>query len=61
MYSRKFGIHGMISAFVAVAILGITALVLDRAYLFSAPVGVVEVEQLTPVEALDEIIVFAHR
>jgi hypothetical protein len=59
MYSRKLGIHGMISAFVAVAILGISALVLDRAYLFSAPGGVVEVDQLTPVEALDEIVVIA--
>ena len=59
MYSRKFGIHGMISAFVAVAILGISALVLDRAYLFSAPGGVVEVDQLIPVEALDEIVVIA--
>ena len=59
MYSRKFGIHGMISALVAVSILGITALVLDRAYLFSAPAGVVEVEQPTPVQALDEIVVIA--
>jgi hypothetical protein len=61
MYSRKFGIHGMISAFVAVAILGISALVLDRAYLFSAPVGVVEVEQLSTVVALEEIIVIARQ
>jgi hypothetical protein len=51
----------MISAFVAVAILGITAVVLDQAYLFSAPAGVVEVDQLIPLEALDEIIVIAHR
>ncbi|MEX0733540.1 MAG: hypothetical protein WD944_12600 [Steroidobacteraceae bacterium] len=57
MYSRKFGIHGMISAFVAFAILGISALVFDRAYLFSAPDGVVEVDQPTPIEALDEIVV----
>ena len=61
MYSRKFGIHGMISAFVAVAFLAITALVLDRAYLFSAPAGIVEVDQLTPVEALDEIVVVVKR
>ena len=60
MYSRKFGIHGMISAFVAVAILGTSALVLDRAYLFSAPVGIVEVEQLSTVVALEEIIVLAR-
>ncbi len=61
MYSRKFGIHGTISAFIAVAILGISALVLDRAYLFSAPGGFVEVGQLTPVEALDEIVVSAKQ
>ena len=59
MYSRKFGIHGMISAFVAVAILGFSALVLDRGYLFSAPSGIVEVDQPTTVEALDEIVVTA--
>ena len=59
MYSRKFGIHGMISAVFAVAMFGISALVLDRAYLFSAPDGVVEVGQPTPIEALDEIIVIA--
>ena len=61
MYSRKFGIHGMISAFVSIAILGITALVLDRAYLFSAPVGVVHVERPSPVQALDEIVVRVKR
>ena len=61
MYSRKFGIHGMISAFVAISILGITALVLDRAYLFSAPAGTVEIDQLTPVAALDEIVVTVNR
>lgn len=61
MYSRIFGIHGTISAVVAVAILGLTALVLDRAYLFSAPAGVVEVGELSPVEALAKIIVSANR
>ena len=61
MYSRKFGIHGMISAIVAVAILGITALVLDRAYLFSAPGGVVEVGRVTPIQPLDEIVVVNKR
>lgn len=61
MYSRKLGVHGMISAFVAFAILGISALVLDRAYLFSAPGGVVTVGQPTPLEALDEIVVVAQQ
>jgi len=61
MYSRKFGIHGMISAFIAFAILGISALVLDQEYLFSAPAGVVEVGRVTPIQTLDEIIVTASR
>ena len=61
MYSRKFGVHGMISAFVAFAILGIGALVLDRGYLFSAPAGVVKVEKLTTVETLDEVDVIAQK
>ena len=61
MYSRKFGVHGMISAFVAFAILGIGALVLDRGYLFSAPAGVIEVDQPTPVESLEELVVVARQ
>jgi hypothetical protein len=61
MYSRKFGIHGMISAIFAVAIFGISALVLDRAYLISAPGGVVEVDQIIPIRALDEIVVIGRR
>ncbi|HEY8264932.1 MAG TPA: hypothetical protein VIG03_00055 [Steroidobacteraceae bacterium] len=51
----------MISAFIAFAILGISALVLDQEYLFSAPVGVVEVGRATPIQTLDEIIVTASR
>jgi hypothetical protein len=51
----------MISAVVAFAILGISALVLDGAHLFSAPAGVVKVGQPTPVEALEEIVVSANR
>ena len=61
MYSRKFGIHGMISALLAFAILGVSAFVLDRGYLFSAPAGVVKVEKLTSVETLDEVDVIAQK
>lgn len=61
MYSRKFGVHGMISAFVAFTILGVSALVLDSAHLLSAPVGVVSVGQPMPVEALEEIVVSVNR
>jgi hypothetical protein len=51
----------MISALVAFAILGVTALVMDREYLFAAPGGVVEVGPITPVTTLDEIVVIAMR
>ena len=61
MYSRKFGIHGMISAFFAFAIIGIAALVLDRGYLVAAPPGVVHVDQPAPIEALDEVRVIAKQ
>lgn len=61
MYSGKFGVHGMISAIVAFTILGICALVVDRAHLASAPAGVVRVSQPTPVVALDEIVVSSAR
>ncbi len=61
MYSRKFGIHGMMSAVIALAILGISAVVVDRGYPYSAPVGVIKVGHPTPVESLDEIIVTASR
>lgn len=61
MYSRMFGAHGTIGAVVAFAILAISALVLDRGYLFSAPGGVIEVKQPTPVTALDEIVVTGDR
>ena len=60
MYSRMFGAHGTIGAVVAVAILAISALVLDRGYLFAAPDGIVEIRQLTPVTALDEVVVTAE-
>ncbi len=49
----------MIGAFVALALFAITALVFDRAHLFSAPDGVVQVEQPTPIVALDEVAVIA--
>jgi hypothetical protein len=63
MYSRTFGIHGTISAVVAVAILGLSFLVLDRAHLDSAPLGSVEVGELTPLKvlALDEVVVRGKR
>jgi hypothetical protein len=61
MYSRKFGIHGMISAITAFAILGISVLVLDQGYVSAAPAGIVEVGRLSPVQTLDEIVVSSAR
>jgi hypothetical protein len=51
----------MISAILALAILGISALVIDREYLFSAPGGVVEVDQPVLIQTMDEIVVSANR
>ena len=61
MYSRMFGAHGTIGAVVAFAILAISALVLDRGYLFSAPGGVIEIKQLSPVTPMDEVVVTGDR
>ena len=68
MYSRStFGIHGAISTVLAAFIVAANALALDRAHLTSAPAGVVEVGELTPLDALpriaelDEIVVSATR
>lgn len=63
MYSRTFGLHGTISAVVAVAILVVSGFVLDRVHLMSAPAGIVEIGELAPFDArphvatLDEVIV----
>lgn len=57
MYSRQFGVHGMISAAFAIALLAICALVLDRSHLWAAPGGVVQVDHPMPVAELDEIVV----
>ena len=51
----------MMSAVIALAILGISAVVVDRGYPYSAPVGVIKVGHPTPIESLDEIIVTASR
>lgn len=64
-WANGFGIHGTLSAVLAAAIVGASALVLDRAHLAAAPAGIVEVGELAPVDALpdvatlDEIVVIA--
>ena len=63
MYSRMLGIHGTVSAALAVAIIGLSAVVLDRAYLISAPAGTIEIGEISPVEAkvLEAVVVRGKR
>ena len=68
MYATSpYGIHRNLSAVLAAAIVATSGLVFDRAHLASAPEGVVEIGQLSPVAvlpqfaALPEIVVTAKR
>jgi hypothetical protein len=68
MYTASpYGIHRNLSAVLAALIVAAGGLVFDRAYLASAPEGIVEIGQLTPVEAtvqiaaLPEVVVTAKR
>ena len=68
MYTASpYGIHRNLSAVLAALIVATGGLVFDRAYLASAPEGIVEIGQLTLVEtpvqiaALPEIVVTAKR
>lgn len=54
---NPYGIRRNIAAVLAAAIVALSGLAFDRAYLASAPEGTVEVGQLTPVEA--EILIAA--
>lgn len=65
--ANTFNLHRNLSIVLATAIVAASGLVFDRAYLASAPEGVVEIGQLTPIEApiqvaaLPEIVVTAKR
>jgi len=68
MYATSpYGRHRNLSAVLAALVVAASGLVFDRAYLASAPEGIVEIGQLTPVEAppqlaaLPEIVVTAKR
>jgi hypothetical protein len=68
MYTTSpYGIHRNLSAVLAAAIVATGGVILDHAHLASAPEGIVEVGQLTLVEApaqiaaLPEIVVSAAR
>ena len=59
--SSPYGIQRNISALLAAAIVAFGGLTFDRAYLASAPAGIVEIGQLTLIAALPEIVVTASR
>ena len=53
--SISYGIQRNLSAVLAAAIVATSGLIFDRAYLASAPEGMVEIGQLTLVEATTQI------
>ena len=53
--SISYGIQRNLSAVLAAAIVATSGLIFDRAYLASAPEGMVEIGQLTLVEATAQI------
>ena len=56
MYEQSpFGLQRNLGAVLAAAIVAASGLVFDRAHLASAPEGVVEIGQLSPVEALPQV------
>ena len=65
--ASSYGIQRNLSAVLAAVIVASAGLVFDRAHLASAPEGIVEIGQLTPVAAtpqlaaLPEIVVTAKR
>lgn len=68
MYTTSpYGLQRNLSAVLAAAIVAAGGVILDRGHLAGAPEGIVEVGQLTPVEApaqivaLPEIVVTAKR
>ena len=68
MFTKTYSTHRTISAAAAVAIVALSGLVMDQAYLASAPAGTIEVGELTlvsdagmPIAALPEVIVVAKR
>ena len=62
-----FGLQNSLSAVLAALIVAFAGVALDQSYLASAPEGVVEIGQLTPIEApvliaaLPEVVVSATR
>lgn len=68
MYTAStYGLNRNASAILAAAIVAFGGLVLDRAHLASAPAGIIEIGQLTPIAAqaqiaaLPEIVVTAAK
>jgi hypothetical protein len=53
--SNFFNARGALSAVLAAAIVGTSGLAFDKGHTASAPVGVIEVGQLTPVDVLPQV------
>ena len=53
--SNGYGYRAALSAVFAAAIVGTSGLALDRGHIAAAPVGTVEIGQLTPVDILPQV------
>ena len=53
--SNFFNSRGALSAVLAAAIVGISGLAFDKGHIASAPAGIIEVGQLTPVDVLPQV------
>ena len=53
--SNFFNLRGTLSAVLAAAIVGTSGLAFDKAHIASAPAGIIEVGQLTPVDVLPQV------
>ena len=52
--SNTFNLRGALSAVLAAAIVGTSGLAFDKAHIASAPAGIIEIGQLTPVDVLPQ-------
>ncbi len=53
--SNGYNVRAALSAVIAAGIVGTSGLALDKGHLAAAPVGTVEVGQLTPVDVLPQV------
>lgn len=55
--SNLYTYRGALSAVLAAAIVGTSGLALDRGHLASAPAGIIEVGELTPLDVMPQAVV----